>query len=145
MSRLALFTALSLLAACSASPPTTVHLTLRAAPGLNPDETGLPNPVQTHVYMLKAAETFDNTDYFQFADKEKTVLGGDLLAQDNEMLHPGQVRELSLPVPGRHEDRRCGRRFSQHRPGDVARDDTACRQAHRLAWGRRPIKLTAPQ
>ena len=99
MSRLALFTALSLLAACSASPPTTVHLTLRAAPGLNPDETGLPNPVQTHVYMLKAAETFDNTDYFQFADKEKTVLGGDLLAQDNEMLHPGQVRELSLPVP----------------------------------------------
>ena len=88
-----------MLAACTASPPTTVHLTLRAAKALNPDETGLPNPVQTHIYMLKGAETFDNTDYFQLVDKEKSVLGGDLLAQDNEMLRPGQTRELSLPVP----------------------------------------------
>ena len=90
---------LTLLAACAATPPTTVHLTLRAAAGLNPDETGLPNPVQAHVFMLRAAETFDNTDYFQLADKERAVLGADLLAQDNEIVHPGQTRELSLPVP----------------------------------------------
>jgi type VI secretion system protein VasD len=88
-----------LLAACAASPPKIVHLTLTAAAGLNPDETGLPNPVQTHVYMLSAAETFDNTDYFQLADKEKTVLGSDLLAQANQMLRPGQTRQLTLPVP----------------------------------------------
>lgn len=89
---------LTLLAAC-AGPPTTVHLTLRADRRLNPDETGLPNPVQTHIYMLKAAETFDNTDYFQLVDKEKAVLGADLLSQDNEIVHPGQVRVVTLPVP----------------------------------------------
>lgn len=100
MSRLlAPIATLCLLAACSASPPTSVHLTLRGGTGLNPDETGLPNPVQTHIYMLKAAETFDNTDYFQLVDKEKTVLGGDLLSQDNEMLRPGQTRDVTLPVP----------------------------------------------
>ena len=96
---LAPIASLCVLAACSASPPTSVHLTLRGGTGLNPDETGQPNPVQTHIYMLKAAETFDNTDYFQLVDKEKTVLGGDLLLQDNEMLRPGQTRDVTLPVP----------------------------------------------
>ena len=91
--------AICLLSACAAGPPTTVHLTLRAGPELNPDETGLPNPVQTHVYLLRAAETFSNTDYFQLADREKAVLGADLLAEDNEIMRPGQTRELALPVP----------------------------------------------
>ena len=91
--------ALCLLAACTAGPPTTVHLTLRAGPELNPDETGLPNPVQTHIYLLRAADTFNNTDYFQLADREKSVLGPDMLAEDNEIMRPGQTRELALPVP----------------------------------------------
>ena len=89
----------AVLSGCASGPPTTVHLTLRAGPELNPDETGLPNPVQTHVYFLRAAETFNNTDYFQLADKEKSVLGADLLSEDNEIMRPGQTRELALPVP----------------------------------------------
>ena len=91
--------AILLLGACASGPPTTVHLTLRAGPDLNPDETGLPNPVQTHVYLLRASEAFSNTDYFQLADHERSVLGADLLAQDNEVVRPGQSRELALPVP----------------------------------------------
>ncbi len=86
------------LAACN-SAPTTLHLTLQAQPGLNPDNTGLPNPVQAHVFLLKNPETFSNTDYFQFADKEKTVLGADLLAQRDEFMHPGQTQTLTLPIP----------------------------------------------
>jgi type VI secretion system protein VasD len=93
------FATLLLLAGCASGPPTSVHLTLRAAAGLNPDAVGLPNPVQTHVYLLRAAETFGNTDYFQLADHEHAVLGADLLAQDDEFLRPGQSRELTLPVP----------------------------------------------
>ncbi len=87
------------LSACASGPPTTVHLTVRAGPGLNPDETGLPNPVQTHIYLLRAAETFSNTDYFQLADKGKSILGPDLLAEDNEIVRPGQTRDVALPVP----------------------------------------------
>ena len=91
---------LCLLSAC-AGPPTSVHLSLIAAPRLNPDETGAPNPVQVHVLMLKASDAFTNTDYFQLADKEKTVLGGDLLSQTNEVLRPGQTKTIDLPVlPG---------------------------------------------
>lgn len=90
---------LCVLAGCASGPPTAIHMTLRAGSGLNPDETGLPNPVQTHVYLLRAAETFSNTDYFQLADREKSVLAADLLGQDNEIIRPGQTRELTLPVP----------------------------------------------
>lgn len=93
------FAAAILLAGCASGPPTKVHVTLRAAPGLNPDTVGLPNPVQTHVYLLRAGETFGNTDYFQLADHERTVLGPDLLALDAETIRPGQTRDLILPVP----------------------------------------------
>ncbi len=88
----------SLVTAC-ASTPTTLHLTLQAQPGLNPDNTGLPNPVQAHVFLLKNPDVFSNTDYFQFADKEKTVLGADLLAQRDEFMHPGQTQMLTMPIP----------------------------------------------
>ncbi len=88
-----------LLSACQSGPPTTVHLTLHAAAGLNPDVAGVPNPVQTHVYMLREQETFTNTDYFQLADKERAVLGADLLGETTETMHPGEQRVLKLPVP----------------------------------------------
>ncbi len=94
---LAVFLAASL-SAC-AGAPTTLHLTLQAQPGLNPDNTGLPNPVQARVFLLKNSDAFSNTDYFQFADKEKTVLGGDLLAQRDQFMHPGQTQMLTLPIP----------------------------------------------
>ena len=93
----ALLCAISVTACASA--PTTLHLTLQAQPGLNPDNTGLPNPVQAHVFLLKNADSFSNTDYFQFADKEKTVLGGDLLAQRDQFMHPGQTQMLTIPIP----------------------------------------------
>ena len=86
------------LSAC-AGAPTTLHLTLQAERGLNPDNTGLPNPVQARVFLLKNADAFSNTDYFQFADKEKTVLGGDLLAERDQFMHPGQTQVLTLPIP----------------------------------------------
>lgn len=88
------------LAACDGAP-TTVHLTLQAQPGLNPDGTGLPNPVETHVFLLKNADTFSNTDYFQLVDKERTVLGADLLTQHDEIMRPSQTFHIDLPVqPG---------------------------------------------
>ena len=88
-----------LVSACQSGPPTTVHLTLHAAAGLNPDVAGVPNPVQTHVYMLRDQETFINTDYFQLADKEKAVLGAEMLSEATETMHPGEQRVLNLPVP----------------------------------------------
>ena len=88
-----------LLSACSDGPVKSVHLSLVAAPRLNPDETGLPNPVQLRVFMLKTSDAFTNTDYFQLEDKEKAVLGGDLLAQTNDIVRPGQTKTMDLPVP----------------------------------------------
>ncbi len=97
--RLAPLALISVLAACTPSPVTSVHLSLVGAPRLNPDETGLANPVQVRVFMLKSSDAFTNTDYFQLADKERAVLGGDLLAQTNDILRPGQTHTIDLPVP----------------------------------------------
>jgi type VI secretion system protein VasD len=87
------------LTACASGPPTSVHVVLRGGARLNPDETGLPNPVQTHIFMLRAVETINNTDYFQLADHERAVLGPDLLAQADQILRPGKTSEIVLPVP----------------------------------------------
>lgn len=86
------------LAACASGPPTTVHVTLRASSALNPDTVGVANPVQAHVYLLRASETFTNTDYFQLADHERTILGPDLLASREVTVRPGQSQEVTIPV-----------------------------------------------
>ncbi len=74
-------------------------MNVQAQTKLNPDETGLPNPVQMHIFLLKTPDTFSNTDYFKLADKEKAVLGGDLLLQDDEFIHPGQNKQVTLAIP----------------------------------------------
>jgi type VI secretion system protein VasD len=99
LSRLAALSLVCLISACESGPPTSVHVTLRGGARLNPDETGLPNPVQTHVFLLRASETFSNTDYFQLADHERAVLGADLLAQSDQILRPGQTRQVVMAVP----------------------------------------------
>ena len=99
MPRLFAFAATALLlAGCASGPPAAVHVTLRASSSLNPDTVGLPNPVQAHIYLLRTAETFSNTDYFQLADHERTILGADLLASREVTVRPGQSQDVTIPM-----------------------------------------------
>ena len=100
MPRLPLLATLAALSAC-ATTPTTSHLTLTAARDLNPGPGGGANPVQVRIYLLKNPEKFTNTDYFQLADKEQSVLGEDLISREEYTLRPGETRIVDQPIkPG---------------------------------------------
>jgi type VI secretion system protein VasD len=93
----------SLLVACGSSPPppTVVELTLVAAPDVNPDPAGRPQPIFVRYYQLAATSAFDSADYFQLHDKEAAVLGANLLDRQELPLTPGASQKVSITAkPG---------------------------------------------
>jgi type VI secretion system protein VasD len=86
------------LANCGGSPPppTTVELTLVAAPDVNPDPSGRPSPIVVRIYQLAATGAFDSADYFQLHDKEAAVLGANLLDRQELALTPGATEKLAI-------------------------------------------------
>ncbi len=92
---LAALLTLSGLAACG---PDKLQLTLNTAARVNPDLIGESMPVQVHIYALRSAARFDNTDFFTLSDTEKHPLGGDLISSQDLMMRPGQTQTVTLPV-----------------------------------------------
>jgi type VI secretion system protein VasD len=80
-------------------PPTVAELTLAAAPGLNPaPPDNRPSPVVVRLYELGAADGFLNADFHQLAGDAASVLGKDLVAQDQFTVVPDSSRTLVRQV-----------------------------------------------
>jgi type VI secretion system protein VasD len=92
------------LSACGgpgAPPPTVVELTFVAAPDINPNPAGRPQPVFVRYYQLAATSAFDSADYFQLHDKESALLGASLLDRQELPLTPGTSQTISITAkPG---------------------------------------------
>src|SRR5258708_35444995 len=92
-------TGLSLITACSGSPPPgTVDLTISAADDINPDAAGRPSPVVLRIYQLAAGTQFQAADFFQLFDKETPTLGPDLAAREEVTVAPGSTRKITIPL-----------------------------------------------
>ena len=91
-----------LLVGCgSTPPPTIVELTFVAAPDINPDPAGRPQPIFVRYYQLSATSAFESADYFQLHDKEAALLGAGLLDRQELPLTPGASRTVSITAkPG---------------------------------------------
>jgi len=90
---------LAALAACSrVPPPTPIKLQLQADEFINPNENGDPAPVVVRVYQLKEITAFENADYFELADDDKKVLGGDLIGVQEFELTPGSSKDYDRDV-----------------------------------------------
>lgn len=74
-------------------PPRTVQLRFNAANALNTDSHGRSLALLTKVYKLKQNAAFEQATYDTFLDpeKEKAVLGADLLEVKEVVLIPGQA------------------------------------------------------
>lgn len=81
--------------ASAAQGPTTVVLQLRADDELNPTTDGYSAPVRVRLLELRSAAAFSRTDYFSLAERAGAMLGGELVAEDEWLVHPGQTRELT--------------------------------------------------
>ncbi|MES0884481.1 type VI secretion system lipoprotein TssJ [Roseibium sp. SCPC14] len=91
--------ALTALAACSrVPPPTPMKIGLHADDFINPNEAGDPAPVVVRVYQLKEVTAFEGAEYFDLADNDKKVLGGDLIGVQEFELIPGETKDYNREV-----------------------------------------------
>ncbi len=90
------------LAACSSvkipfmkPDPTTIEATAEASAQVNPDTRKRPSPVMVRVYELKARTQFDAADYITLFERDKDVLGSELVLRDEFVMRPGESKDLS--------------------------------------------------
>jgi type VI secretion system protein VasD len=87
------------LAACSrVPPPTPIKVELQADEFTNPNENGEPSPVVVRVYQLKEVTAFQNADFFDLADNDRKVLGGDLIGVQEYEMTPGKSQNYNRDV-----------------------------------------------
>jgi len=87
------------LTACSRTPPPTpIKVQLQADEYTNPNENGEPSPVVVRVYQLKEVTAFQNAEYFDLADNDKKVLGGDLIGVQEYEMTPGKSQDYNRDV-----------------------------------------------
>ncbi len=98
-----------LLAACGggkaappepAPAPTHVILDIEASEDINPDAEGRPSPVVLRIYELKSATVFNGTDFISLYEKDKNVLGGDLVRKDEVIVQPKEKKTIHFEASG---------------------------------------------
>jgi type VI secretion system protein VasD len=75
--------------------PTEIDALLVAATTVNPDSRKRPSPVVVRVYELKARTQFDAADFISLFERDKDVLGSELVMRDEFVLRPGDTRPLA--------------------------------------------------
>lgn len=78
-------------------PPPVVRplaLVLNATEAINPGLNQRAAPVMVRVYELKSSTAFEAADFFTLHDKEREVLGADLLNRDEFQIKPGERLQL---------------------------------------------------
>lgn len=80
-------------------PPTLIEARLVGAAQLNPDARKRPSPVVVRVYELKSRALFDATDFISLFERDKELLGAELLHREEFVMRPGEARDLKR-APG---------------------------------------------
>ena len=119
-------------------PKTTqAAVELRAAPTLNPDDSGRPSPLRLRLYELKSVSAFNSADFNSLYQHDKDVLGGDLVSVEEIQVQPGMQKKLYAPDRPRHEVPRGPGTLSEDREGGMARKHrSACWENHTRDVGR---------
>jgi type VI secretion system protein VasD len=88
---------LSGLAACKLFGPsaTVVNIDLSASPGLNPDANGRASPLRLRFYELKSVSAFNSADFFSLYDRDKEVLGADIVVREEIQVEPGMQKSFT--------------------------------------------------
>lgn len=78
---------------------TDVKLTFLVDSDINPDEGGRPSPLYVRLYALKSPKLFKDADFIELFERDKEVLGADLVGrQELEPFKPGEDRVEELVV-----------------------------------------------
>ena len=80
-------------------PPAQVNATISASEQLNPNIARRASPLMVRIYQLKSATAFNASDFVSLYQHDQSELGGDLVARDEIMLMPGEVRAWNKVLP----------------------------------------------
>jgi len=92
----------ALLAACGGKTPppppkpTHVILEIEASGELNPNPEGRASPLALRFYELKSLSDFNRADFIALYEKDKSVLGGDLVKKYEVIIQPNEKKTLHL-------------------------------------------------
>jgi type VI secretion system protein VasD len=86
-----------LLSACGSAPPkpASVTGTVEASAQVNPSASKRPSPILIRVYELKSVATFNGADFMSLYQRDQAELGGDLLAKEEFVLNPGEIKTFA--------------------------------------------------
>ncbi len=91
---------LSILTGCSLFTPIpdSPQLSLTTGPGLNPDIENRSSPVVLRIYELTDVANFEQKEFFDIYDNDKTSLADTLVRKRELELNPNESRTLTLAV-----------------------------------------------
>lgn len=74
-----------------ASGDTHVTIAINVAADINPDEDNQPSPLFIRMYQLRSDELFNSADFLDIYERDKDILGADLLRKEElKAMIPGQ-------------------------------------------------------
>jgi type VI secretion system protein VasD len=82
---------------CACSKP-GIELVVASQPNVNPDYSGRPSPVIIKLYELRRDIAFKHADFQTLFEKPMQALGADLLAADELVFTPGEVRRIKYQL-----------------------------------------------
>ncbi len=74
---------------------TVAEIDLRASAGLNPDVSGRASPLRLRFYELKSISVFNSADFFSLYDRDKEVLGADIVVREEIQVEPGMQKNFT--------------------------------------------------
>lgn len=130
---------LLLVSGCSTTD-VRLNVGLSAGSEVNPSVKGRASPVLVRIYQLRNNLRFNGADFLSLYEKDKDVLGDELIARDEQILEPGKTLELELPAS---PEMRFVAVFAGFRDVGRAqwRDQIAFDDELRHSWFRRKIKV----
>ncbi|MCL1985688.1 MAG: type VI secretion system lipoprotein TssJ [Betaproteobacteria bacterium] len=72
-----------------------IDLVVASQPNVNPDYSGRPSPVIVKMYELRRDVAFKQADFQTLFEQPVQTLGADLIAADELVLTPGEVRRIA--------------------------------------------------
>lgn len=80
--------------------PTLIEAKAVTSLQVNPDARKRPSPVLVRVYELKARTQFDAADFISLFERDKDLLGSELVARDEFVMRPGETKDINrTPQP----------------------------------------------
>lgn len=74
--------------------PMLFEVDIEANAQVNPSENGRPSPILVRLYELRNDALFNEADFFNLYNNDKTTLQGDIIAVEQFILRPGEVKQI---------------------------------------------------